>query len=63
MKICVTIESDAYQYSENGYATDRYSAVYDADKLTVQEMLDFSKRMLGKSLPLNRHILSEVVEQ
>lgn len=63
MKICVTIESDAYQYSENGYATDRYSAVYDTDKLTVQEMLDFSKRMFGKSLPLNRHILSEVAEQ
>lgn len=62
MKIAVTVESDAYQYSYDGYATDKYTAVFDSSKVTIDMMLDWAEKMIGKRPPIGRLIISEVTD-
>lgn len=62
MKIAVTYETSAYQYSENGFSTDKFTKVFDYDKVTVKDMIDWAKSMQGGPVSLGRLIISEVSE-
>ena len=61
MKVVVTIESDAYQYAEYSYATDKYSKVFDLNA-SIGDMLEWAKKAIGKPVPLGRLIISELIE-
>ncbi len=60
MKIAVTIETDAYQYSETGYTTDKYTAVFESDSVTIEDLMIWAERVTGKRPHLGRLIISEV---
>jgi len=60
MKIAVTIETDAYQYSESGYTTDKYTAVFDSESVTIEDLMKWAEVRIGKRPQLGRLIISEV---
>lgn len=62
MKVAVTYETNAYQYSENGYSTDKFTKIFDYELATVKDMLDWARKKQGGPVPLGRLIISEVSE-
>ena len=63
MKIAVTVESNSYQYSEYGYTSDRYTAIFNSSVVTIDIMLDWAERMIGFRPPISRLLISEVNDE